>query len=811
MEPPLKRQWLGDSQEQLLQKRARNDLRLKSRFESIFEKFGKDFTGVGDEIDFRTGKIVVNNGHLTTMRGELDAEGLANEEDELATDTPLKLNSSQQPKRNGATLTKSQEDEDSSAQTVQEGPYGPEVSCIGSSIAAAIKMEDGSSYDSSIHGELFIARNILSQLSCLGPHIRKSIANVQRSANTSKVVSIEIEDLTVDPVWRVPVLLHPKLSTPLEESGGGQQSDPEEPRLASPERSPSPVGQSLWSLDRPVDRSTSYENVGLRDYKNNNMFLRKGRRLLRWTEEEDAMLRKLRSTTKLTSQELETHFPDRTGRALEQRWHSMKMNVIEDSQFISAKSSSPCASLPKITKPEAPAPIIESLSHTVNIPTYIATDTSAKVANSAIPPLSSHKDQNIKEGKQRRAEHARSAYQKLSLEKPLKRSQIPDIDESQFNDLQASSRDPKIVEQRISLRRTKRAKIVEIRNPAISQESPRDARDASLAEVFTPPTSSRIRRRTKASKDISQLRKARRSEKIRSPVFPVAASKSLNETKPIVDSLMKSSLADLESENNQQLPDICEPSSRDCKTNENNQLGTNEIWEMNSKEVSVVIVRQDHNNDEASSNIVETQSSEVLFRSTQYDSLTHMSSPPVRRRRSRRNMTGLQLHIGPTSLSTNRETQPEPYSEKAPLRADRDYTPASVVAHSHERKNRNSKVEKLREDLSSSPDLATIYTPQPRKNSRDLSTSKPLRESVSRKPRSKSVLSKRRTKSVSTAESPSLTSMLGEFSDDELSHTPNKGKISLSTTPTTPTLSAKARRCGLPGYKCIRTLCLTCN
>lgn len=52
--------------------RTRNDLRLKSIFEGIFEKYGKDFTEVGDEIDLESGKIIVDNGHLTGMEGEVD-------------------------------------------------------------------------------------------------------------------------------------------------------------------------------------------------------------------------------------------------------------------------------------------------------------------------------------------------------------------------------------------------------------------------------------------------------------------------------------------------------------------------------------------------------------------------------------------------------------------------------------------------------------------------------------------------------------------------------------------------------------------
>lgn len=52
--------------------RARNDQRLKSIFESIFAKYEKDFTEVGDEIDLQSGRIIVNNGHLQRMEGEDD-------------------------------------------------------------------------------------------------------------------------------------------------------------------------------------------------------------------------------------------------------------------------------------------------------------------------------------------------------------------------------------------------------------------------------------------------------------------------------------------------------------------------------------------------------------------------------------------------------------------------------------------------------------------------------------------------------------------------------------------------------------------
>ncbi|KAI0103517.1 hypothetical protein F4814DRAFT_431713 [Daldinia grandis] len=70
---------------QLDKGRAKAATRLKSAFERIFEKYGRDFTGVGDEIDLETGEVIVNNGHLLSLDDEKDRnrEGsvLSNEEE----------------------------------------------------------------------------------------------------------------------------------------------------------------------------------------------------------------------------------------------------------------------------------------------------------------------------------------------------------------------------------------------------------------------------------------------------------------------------------------------------------------------------------------------------------------------------------------------------------------------------------------------------------------------------------------------------------------------------------------------------------
>ncbi|SZF01104.1 unnamed protein product [Blumeria hordei] len=62
-----------DKDFELANKRAQLDSKLKKTFESIFEKYGQDFDGIGDEIDIATGEIVVNNGHVLFMHDEKDA------------------------------------------------------------------------------------------------------------------------------------------------------------------------------------------------------------------------------------------------------------------------------------------------------------------------------------------------------------------------------------------------------------------------------------------------------------------------------------------------------------------------------------------------------------------------------------------------------------------------------------------------------------------------------------------------------------------------------------------------------------------
>ena len=46
--------------------------RLKTSFEAIFDKYGRDFDGVSDEIDLDSGEVMVDNGHLANITDDTD-------------------------------------------------------------------------------------------------------------------------------------------------------------------------------------------------------------------------------------------------------------------------------------------------------------------------------------------------------------------------------------------------------------------------------------------------------------------------------------------------------------------------------------------------------------------------------------------------------------------------------------------------------------------------------------------------------------------------------------------------------------------
>ncbi|CAG9989862.1 unnamed protein product [Clonostachys byssicola] len=73
---------MRDPDVQLAKKREAVGNRFQAAMSSIFDKYGRDFEDIGDEIDFETGEIVVDNGHLANMRYDGDIGSLDGEEEE---------------------------------------------------------------------------------------------------------------------------------------------------------------------------------------------------------------------------------------------------------------------------------------------------------------------------------------------------------------------------------------------------------------------------------------------------------------------------------------------------------------------------------------------------------------------------------------------------------------------------------------------------------------------------------------------------------------------------------------------------------
>ncbi|KAJ2972367.1 hypothetical protein NUW58_g9199 [Xylaria curta] len=93
---------IQDPMYQLDKKRAKAATRLKSTFEDIFEKYGKDFDGDDDVINLYTDEIEVDNGHVQSLAKQKD--GVA--EDSLSSDEEARILSGR-PRRRGPKSPKS--------------------------------------------------------------------------------------------------------------------------------------------------------------------------------------------------------------------------------------------------------------------------------------------------------------------------------------------------------------------------------------------------------------------------------------------------------------------------------------------------------------------------------------------------------------------------------------------------------------------------------------------------------------------------------------------------------------------------------
>ncbi|KAJ9303106.1 hypothetical protein DTO271G3_480 [Paecilomyces variotii] len=246
MERPSKRPRLslpGDSEQfpddfDVQEARARNDLRLKSVFESIFEKYGKDFTDVGDEIDLHTGKIIVDNGHLSNLQAEDDLGGI----DEPAShgEQPLSpVSSSLDFLPNG---------QEHDVESASDSPSNKENTSDGA--LCQVNEPESDHVTESVHSHIKGLQNGLlgkgSKLSSKDAAALTEVTNLSESKSALSPDDVWERQQNIDPVWQVPEI-QANFSTPTVSKRMSRS-----PMLPQRARSASPPGAgSIWALPTP--------------------------------------------------------------------------------------------------------------------------------------------------------------------------------------------------------------------------------------------------------------------------------------------------------------------------------------------------------------------------------------------------------------------------------------------------------------------------------------------------------------------------------------------------------------------------------
>jgi len=236
----------GDPDVQLERTRARLDLKLKSKFEAIFEKYGRDFTGIGDEIDLRTGEIIVDNGHLLEMEDERDdgtgrpslLEAFTQEPDDSVVFTEAENDEQDELHESHVQIEDMEEDDMILFQNPVTSSRRPETPPPRSDAIQDLESDQQEASKMTTASRAFPSESeILAQFGKdLGPKIARYVSQ-QRAQ----------DDTAIEPAWRTPGL---PLATP------GKR-----PILKSilfqpdSDRSPSPKGSSsVWAPKKPRGR-----------------------------------------------------------------------------------------------------------------------------------------------------------------------------------------------------------------------------------------------------------------------------------------------------------------------------------------------------------------------------------------------------------------------------------------------------------------------------------------------------------------------------------------------------------------------------
>lgn len=244
--------------------RARNDFKLKSAFELIFEKYGQDFTGIGDEIDLEVGEIVVNNGHVRGMRDEADVgyDEDDTEGDELANDMLCDSGEEDPPLGYMETSLDLREEEQEHPTTIADPKLSQSVMDDGDSLMGNVQNIDlvppeGDSTIAVFDRQLVSesgnpGRNLefIDAAAHLGTPNMTSFGSARSYGNPvlpqSGVKTPDPYEAVVEPAWRAPPLPAKALGREIR-AATTRLPDRIEPRR---QRSLSPTKASLWAPEK---------------------------------------------------------------------------------------------------------------------------------------------------------------------------------------------------------------------------------------------------------------------------------------------------------------------------------------------------------------------------------------------------------------------------------------------------------------------------------------------------------------------------------------------------------------------------------
>ncbi|KAL3465299.1 centromere protein Scm3-domain-containing protein [Aspergillus heterothallicus] len=246
----------------LQEARAQNDLRLKSIFEGIFEKYGRDFTDVGDEIDLQTGDILVNNGHLNTLNEEdntgaiedwlLDSEPSAPSNERAGSPGETNVTTGHHTEENNDGEANEQHSRREVMSSLSQMLLEPKESRGAKDEAAGTTSEaedDRSSVDSLLDTALCVQDMHAREVGTSETVTEKAISRIELSDQSQSKHNGRLDE-TVDPTWPVPEI-STKLTTPTVLNRSIRRP------ISSTVRSQSPPGSaSLWALPLQSRRST---------------------------------------------------------------------------------------------------------------------------------------------------------------------------------------------------------------------------------------------------------------------------------------------------------------------------------------------------------------------------------------------------------------------------------------------------------------------------------------------------------------------------------------------------------------------------